>query len=358
MSRPGSLGLDELRSRLSNYPTVSLMERPTPLQNMTHAGRELGIALWLKRDDLTSLGLGGDKPRKLEYELARATAEGADVLVTCGAAQSNHARLTTAAARRLGLDAVVVLSGDEHAALQGNLLTVHLMGARVVVANTEDHWGLDADVATVMTELRADGRKPYFVPISGTTPHSCLGYVDGALEFVEQANRAPMEPSVIVLPFGTGGIYAAYLLTLRALGIRTRVLGISVNRPEAECLANLHHWWNELVALLDLPTNLDLGNHEIDDGYVGRAYGDATEACLDAIVDLATWEGVMLDPVYSGKTFAGLEGHVASGSIAPEATVAMLHSGGVPANFAYRAEIAAHLEKRRGRQLLDRTPGD
>jgi 1-aminocyclopropane-1-carboxylate deaminase/D-cysteine desulfhydrase-like pyridoxal-dependent ACC family enzyme len=342
--------MDELRSRLSNYPTVSLMERPTPLQTLAHAGLELGIDLWLKRDDLTSLGLGGDKPRKLEYELARAMAEGADVIVTCGAAQSNHARLTTAAARRLGLDAVVVLSGDDHAELQGKLLTVHLMGARVVVADTEDHWGLDEDVAAAMADLRDEGRTPYFVPISGTTPHSCLGYVDGALEFIEQANRQGLEPDVVVLPFGTGGIYSAYLLTLRALGIPTRVLGISVNRPEAECAANLDHWWNALVVLLDLPADLDQGAYEIDDGFVGRAYGDATEACLDAIVDLATWEGVILDPVYSGKTFAGLQGHVVSGSIAPGATVAMLHSGGVPANFAYHEEIAEHLDKRQKHQ--------
>jgi 1-aminocyclopropane-1-carboxylate deaminase/D-cysteine desulfhydrase-like pyridoxal-dependent ACC family enzyme len=252
--------------------------------------------------------------------------------------------LTTAAARHLGLDVTVVLSRDEHAAVQGNLLTVHMMGAEVVLAETSDHWDLSADVDAVCDRLRAEGRTPYFVPISGTTPHSCLGYVDGALELLDQLDSEGVVPDVIVLPFGTGGIFTAYLMTLRALGHSTRVVGISVNRPGSECAAYLDHWWEALEELLALQPGVTADNYQLDDGYVGRAYGDATPACLDAIMTMASTEGILLDPVYSGKVFAGLEGHVRSGAIAAGSTVVMLHSGGIPANFAYHAELEAHMQ--------------
>lgn len=336
----------ELRSVLDTYPTVDLLEGPTPLQPLLHLGADLQIDLWMKRDDLTSLGLGGDKPRKLEYELAQALQAGADVIVTCGSAQSNHARLTSAAARKLGLDVVLVLSNDRHAQLQGNLLTVHLMGGEIVMADTDDHWDLDRDVQSVCARLRAEGRTPHVVPISGTTPHSCLGYVDGALELLEQLDGRGVVPDVIYAPFGTGGIFAAYLVTMRSLGIDAKVVGISVNRPVGRCEEYLDEWWGAISGLLRCDPDLGRGDYAIDDGFVGSEYGDATSECLDAIVSMASREGILLDPVYSGKVFAGLLGHAAAGRIEQGATTVMLHSGGFPATFAYHAEIAAHLESR------------
>lgn len=333
----------DLRAVLDTYPTVQLMERPTPLHPLTHLGADLELDLWLKRDDLTSLGLGGDKPRKLEYELARAVQDRADVIVTYGSAQSNHARLISAAARKLGLDVVLVLSNDDHAQLQGNLLTVHLMGGEIVMVDTDDHWDLEEDVAAVCDRLRAEGRTPHVVPISGTTPHSCLGYVDGALELIEQLIARDLKPDVIYTPFGTGGIFTAYLLTMRSLGIGTELVGISVNRPADQCEEQLDQWWSALSDLMGSDHDLDRGNYTIDDGYVGREYGDATSEGLDAIVSMATREGILLDPVYSGKVYAGLLGHAAAGRFAQGETIVMLHSGGAPANFAYHAEIAAHL---------------
>ncbi|GMQ84752.1 MAG: pyridoxal-phosphate dependent enzyme [Acidimicrobiia bacterium] len=337
-------GTADMRAVLDTFPTVQLMEGPTPLQPLVHLGADLGIDLWLKRDDLTPLGLGGDKARKLEYELAQAIQAGADVIVTCGSAQSNHARLTSAAARKLGLDVVLVLSSDEHAQLQGNLLTVHLMGGEIVMADTDDHWDLDREAATVCDRLRGEGRTPHFVPISGTTPHSCLGYVEGALELIEQLDDRNLEPDAIYTPFGTGGIFTAYLLTLRSLGIDTEVVGISVNRPVDECERYLEQWWQALGVLMGSEPDQGRGDYTIDAGYVGSEYGDATSECLDAIVSMASREGILLDPVYSGKVFAGLLGHVAEGRYQQGSTIVMLHSGGVPANFAYHAEIAAHLQ--------------
>jgi D-cysteine desulfhydrase len=336
-----------VRAVLDTYPTVQLMEGPTPLQRLTHLGADLGIELWLKRDDLSPLGLGGDKARKLEYELARAVEADADVIVTCGSAQSNHARLTTAAARKLGLDVVLVLSNDDHAELQGNLLTVHLMGGEVVMAETDDHWDLERDMQAVGDRLLAEGRTPYFVPISGTTPHSCLGYVEGALELIDQLVARDLDPDVIYTPFGTGGIFTAYLLTMRTLGIETELVGISVNRRVDECQEYLDQWWGALSELMGSDPGLSRGRYTIDDGYVGREYGHATSECLDAIVSMASREGILLDPVYSGKVFAGILGHSADGRFTKDETVVMLHSGGVPANFAYHSEIAAHLDKAR-----------
>ena len=348
-----SLGVDvprlaELRSVLAAYPRVELMDGPTPFHPLLHLGADLGIDLWLKRDDLTPLGLGGDKPRKLEYELAQAVQAGADVIVTSGSAQSNHARLTSAAARKLGLDVVLVLSNDQYAQLQGNLLTVHLMGGEIVMVDTDDHWDLNEEVDAVCARLRAEGRRPHVVPISGTTPHSCLGYVDGALELVDQLIARDLVPDVIFTPFGTGGIFSAYLLAMRSVGIATEIVGISVNRPAEECEENLDHWWGALSDLLGSDPELARGGYQIEDEYVGPEYGVATTECLDAIVSMATREGILLDPVYSGKVFAGLLGHAAAGRLEQDAMVVMLHSGGVPATFAYHAEIEAHLDGLRG----------
>ena len=330
-----------LEAKLTEFPRVRLLGAPTPLDRLEHAGAGMGIQLWLKRDDLTPVMLGGDKPRKLEFEMAQALAERADVIVTSGSSQSNQARLTVAAARRLGLDAIVVLSRDSYAALQGNLLLVHLMGAEVILVDGVDHWGAEDDARAVCERLRVEGRRPYYIPTSGTTAHSCLGYVAGALELVSQLIERDVEPDVFYLPFGTGGIFAAMMLTMRSLGVSTPFVGISVNNDVARCHESLNHWWAETSSLVE--SHPDRGTFALYDEFVGKGYGDPTPATLDAMVSLATGEGILLDPVYSGKVYAGLRAHRSAGLISDEATVVMLHSGGMPATFAYHREIAAHL---------------
>ena len=331
---------------LARYPRETLTRTPTPLDRLPHAGARVGADLYLKRDDLTDLALGGDKPRKLEYEVAKARASGATVLVTCGSAQSNHARLTTAAARRVGLGAAVVLSRDDRGVFQGNLLTVYLMGADVRFADTDDHWNLERQAQAVCDELRANGETPYFIPVSGSTPLSCLGYVRAGLELVDQIAQASIQPAAVYIPFGTGGIFAGMLSALRARGIGCPVVGISVNRAADRCHQSLDTWWAAIGARLDLDLSRPLGPIEIHDRFVGRGYGDATEDCLDAIVLMAETEGILLDPVYSGKVFAGLCTHLREGRWQSHQPVVMLHSGGAPALFAYHEEIRAHLEKR------------
>lgn len=335
-----------IQTALEQYPRVNLTRTPTPLDFLTHLGHQLGFNLYLKRDDLTDLALGGDKPRKLEYEIAQAQAAGADTLVTCGSMQSNHARLTTAAARKLGIDSVVVLSRDAWNAIQGNLLLVYLMGAQVEVIDGVDHWALEASARQICEALEASGHTPHYVPVSGTTPHSCLGYVRGALETLSQLPEGGRELDAIYVPFGTGGIFTATLLTLRMQNISCPLIGISVNRQQAACCENLNGWWRALCSLLSCNPNHDRGSYEIHDAFIGREYGDPTEAALDAIVTMATTEGILLDPVYSGKVFAGLLAHVGEGRWQTGQNILMLHSGGVPALFAYHEVVAAHLRQR------------
>ena len=336
----------KIEEALKQYPKENLTRTPTPLQFLPHLSEDLGLNFYLKRDDLTDLALGGDKPRKLEYEIAQAKAKGADYLVTCGSSQSNHARLTTAAARQLGLDVAVVLSHDQWHAIQGNLLTVYLMGARVEIIHTEDHWDLEEHALALCKELEDEGKKPHYIPVSGTTPHSSLGYISGALETYKQLSTQEIAPDAIYLPFGTGGIFTAMMLTFREKGINAPFFGVSVNRSLDKCSANLDKWWNALCELLDIDPNRPRGDFHLYDEFIGKEYGDPTEAGLDAIMKMATAEGILLDPVYSGKVFSGFLSHYAEGRWEKGQNILMLHSGGVPAIFAYASHLEAHLKKR------------
>lgn len=231
-------------------------------------------------------------------------------------------------------------------AFQGNLLTVRLMGAQIEVVETQDHWDLEAHTLALCERLKAEGRHPHYIPVSGTTPHSCLGYVRATLELVDQLDELHLRPDAIYTPFGTGGIFTAMLLTLRECGVDTPLIGISVNRLRPQCLEYLEHWWSNLCELLERNPHRARGDFEIHDAFIGAEYGDPTEACMDAILTMAQAEGILLDPVYSGKTFSGLLAHHYSGRWRRGQRILMLHSGGVPALFAYHQALQAHLEKR------------
>lgn len=334
----------DLLEKLDRFPRVRLTRTPTPLDHLERLGSILGMRLFMKRDDLTDLAMGGDKPRKLEYELARARAQGCDTIVTTGSSQSNHARLTSAACRKLGLEPVVVLSDDARRSTQGNLLAVRLMDAEIHwidESQIRDHWDLEAHAENLVRELALRGRRPYYIPVSGSTPLSCLGYVRAALELNRQLEAEDIRPTAIYTPFGTGGIFTAMLIGLRAVGLHCPLVGISVNQPEAACVARFHEWMAQIGALLDYSP--EPGSFEITSEFVGEGYGEVTESCLDAIALTARSEGILLDPVYSGKAMSGLVAHSRLGRWSPEDTIVFLHSGGVPALFAYQDELARHL---------------
>jgi len=338
--------MTSIEETLNSYPRVSLTRLPTPLQSLPHLSARLGVNIAIKRDDLTDLVLGGDKPRKLEYEVAQALAGGADTLVTCGSSQSNHARLTTAAARKVGMQCAVVLSRDRYQAFQGNLLTVYLMGAEVHLVESSDHWSLERQALDLCENLRSHGRIPHYIPVSGTTPHSCLGYVGCGLEIASQMAEQGLHFDAVYVPFGTGGIFTGLLLALRAKGITCPLIGISVNLKREQCYQSQEKWWTELCRLLERDPRLPRMPFEIYDDYFGCKYGAPTEACLDAIQLMAQTEGILLDPVYSGKVASGFLAHYTAGRWPSGSQILLLHSGGTPALFAYHAEIRAHLSKR------------
>lgn len=326
-----------LSSLLDRHARIPLTRTPTPLQLLPHLSNRLGTQVAMKRDDLTDLTLGGDKPRKLEYELAGPVRDGVDWLVGCGSAQSNFARLLTAAARRLGLDCSLVLARGEHPEEQGNLLTVKLMGADILLVDTDDVWDLDAQCLALCEELRRHGHRPHYVPVSGTTPISCLGYVRAGVELANQLDDARLRPDALYLPFGTGGIAAGIAIGLHAAGKNIPLIGCSVNRPVSACAGQFDTLVPKIQTLLDLPpSRLEI---EIRDDQLGAGYGKATNDCLAAITELARTEGILLDPVYSGKVAATLLADCRNKRSSPDANVIMLHSGGVPALFAYHDEI-------------------
>ena len=301
-------------------PRIRLSTWPTPLDPAPRLAAALGLDagdLWVKRDDLTDLG-GGNKVRKLEHLVAEALEDGATVLVTSGGAQSNHARMTAAAAARLGLRAVLVLGGAPAAARPGNLALEELLGAEVVVAEGLSGAALDERVAEVAGRLRADGERPAVLPLGGSTPVGAQGYVACAAELAEQAPDA----SHVVVAVGSGGTMAGLVAGLGA----DRVLGVDTGAVDdpAGRVAALLRGMGASASGLRLRTD-----------QVGEGYGALTAAAEAVMRTAGRTEGLLLDPVYSGKALAGLAAAVADGGIRRGERTVFVHTGGLPGLFGH-----------------------
>lgn len=310
---------------------------PTPLEELPRLREALGGArraprILIKRDDLTGLAFGGNKARKLEFLVADAQRAGATVLVTTGAVQSNHARMTAAAACKAGLRAVLVLSGKAAGPPQGNLLLDELLGAEVRLGEADA-------VPPVMEELRGRGERPYLIPIGGSSAVGALGYVLGTLELVTQLAERGETPSRLYYASGSRGTQAGLELGARLYSAPYRLHGIAVSGGEPEKTARAVRIASEAAALLGVEARLRPEDLLTDHGYIGEGYGIVTEGCREAIRMLAREEGILLDPVYTGKAMAGLLDHLRRGEIEPHETVVFLHTGGAPALFAYAGEI-------------------
>ncbi len=297
---------------------LSFVPRPTPIEPAPRLAVALGLApddLWLKRDDLIGLGAGGNKARKLEVTMAAALDQGATTVVTTGAAQSNHARLTAAAGARLGLDVVLVLWGDEPPTRRGNLLLDDLFGARVV-------WAGDGDAERIADEQVASLPAAYRVPYGGSNAASAAAYDEAGREILEQV------PGVrhVVVAVGSGGTMAGLVTALGA----ARVLGVdtgAVDDPRAAVLR----------LLTDMPGGGEVPSEalRIDRDRVGGGYGRLTDEVRSAIVLTARAEGVVLDPTYTGRAMAGLTAAVREGRITPGEPTVFLHTGGLPGLFGH-----------------------
>jgi D-cysteine desulfhydrase family pyridoxal phosphate-dependent enzyme len=338
-----SSAVRRVQAALVKQPRVPLAQLPTPLHDAVGLREGLGGStrcprILLKRDDLTALGLGGNKARKLEYLVADAQAQGATTLITTGAVQSNHARMTAAAAAIAGMRCVLVLTATtEQPAVAGNLLLDKLYGAEIRLVPSIDPMlavGQDeAVVAEVAAEEEAQGRKPYVIPVGGSSGIGVFGYVGGTAELIEQLSAQSVAPSRLYFASGSRGTQAG--LTLGALLCEApyRVYGVAVSAGEPEKIERAKRIANEAATRLGLPERLDRDHLITDQLFIGDGYGIPTDGGLEAIELLAQSEAILLDPCYTSKGMAALIAHVRSGELSPAETVVFLHTGGMPAIF-------------------------
>lgn len=327
---------------LAARPRTPLAFLPTPLHRLPRLEAELGgPRLLVKRDDQTGLGLGGNKTRKLEFLVGAALAQGADVLVTAGAAQSNHCRQTAAAAAALGLDCHLLLGGAPPARPDGNLLLDHLLGATV-------HWcGSERKgerLAAVVGALSEAGRRPCEIPYGGSNATGALGYVVAMQELKEQLDVAGQRVDAIVFASSSGGTQAGMAVGMRACGLDAELVGIRIDKEEVGGqgypgqLAGLA---NATAQLAGLDARFDVDDFVIEEGYLGGGYGVVGAAEREAIGLFARREGLLLDPVYTGRAAAGLLDLVRHGRFDRDATLLFWHTGGAPALFPYAGELVA-----------------
>jgi D-cysteine desulfhydrase len=320
-----------------NHPRVAIAHLPTPLEPLPRLTNHLdGPELWVKRDDQTGLATGGNKTRKLEFLVAEALAQAADTLITCGAAQSNHARQTAAAAAKFGLDRVLVLRGEAPPETQGNLLLDRLLGAEVVWTAGRS---LDEALPQTARELEAAGRTPYVVPYGGSNAVGASGYTAAMEELLTQCEQQELHFDQIVLASSSGGTQAGLAVGARALGYEGRILGISVDL-EADALqrtvaeiatATAEHLALELAFAPD--------DFAVNDDYLGGGYAAIGELERDAIRRVARAEGLLLDPVYTGRAFGGLLDLIDRGAIARDERVLFWHTGGTAGLFGYAQDV-------------------
>lgn len=324
---------------LSRFPRISLAHLPTPLEFLPRLTKHLGGPnIWVKRDDCTGLGTGGNKTRKLEFLMADARDRGADTVITQGAVQSNHARQTAAAACRLGLHCELVfekrISGASDAYLQsGNVLLDRLFGANI--REVAKGANMDAELEKVADEVRKKSRNPYVIPGGGSNPVGALGYVDCAQELVEQANRQGLVIDCIVHATGSAGTQAGLVVGLKANNCRIPLLGIGVSAGREAQEDKVFRLAEQTAEHAGVPGIIERSDVVCNSDYVGDGYGIPTEAMNSALLLLARLEGLLFDPVYSGKALAGMIDLVGKGYFAGTQNIVLIHTGGAAGLFAY-----------------------
>ncbi len=332
---------------LAAHPKVDLSQGETPLERLENLGRRLGVTLWAKRDDCNGLAMGGNKVRQLEYYLGRGAAEGADTVLVTGALQSNFARLTAAAARRLGWQPEIQLEDrvpkdDPFYRASGNVLLDQLLGARIHhFPQGENEAAADRSLDEIATRLRGEGRRPYVIHLGiEHPPVGGLGYVEAACETRRQLQRMGREPSHVVVPSGSGLTQAGFLVGARALGWQVPVLGVCVSRDAVQQHQRVLRRAREIVGLLGNGLEITEQDVIVDDSVLAPGYGRINEHTRAAIRLAAESEALLLDPVYSGRCMAGLLHFVEQGRIPTGSEVLFVHTGGTPAIFAYQSDLS------------------
>jgi len=309
-------------------PRLRLAQLPTPIEGLPRLSTMLGgPRLWVKRDDQTGVAMGGNKIRKLEYVLAEAQANGARTLITVGGIQSNHCRQTAALAARLGFDCVLVLSGEPGENPNGNVLLDHLFGAKIVWCNRSER---EQVLQQTFERAWTEGARPFLIPLGASTPSGTAGYYTAFQEFLSQQ----VEVDWIVVASSSAGTQAGLALGAKSSGWRGKVLGISIDHPEVELQEDVSRLVNEAAGLIDLNVKVSPQEVLVNDHYLGGGYAVMGEPEAEAISLFARQEGLLLDPVYTGRAAAGLIDLIRQRFFTSKDRVLFWHTGGTPALFA------------------------
>jgi L-cysteate sulfo-lyase len=329
---------------LARFPRVNLTLSATPLEFLPNLTRYFGGPnLYIKRDDHTGLALGGNKTRKLEFLIGDALEKGATHVVTQGATQSNHVRQTVAAANKFGLGSTVLLeervsdAHDEYYA-NGNVLLDQIFGT--AIETRPSGLNMNQELETIGERLRAAGEVPYLIPGGGSNAIGALGYVVSALELVAQANAQRLRIDHVVHATGSTGTQAGVVVGLEGSNSPIPVLGISVRAPREKQEENVRHLARQTWELLGIRGEFPEASVVVNSEYVGEGYGIPTAGMVDAVRLLARHEGILLDPVYTGKAFAGLIDLIRKGHFRKGENLVFLHTGGATGLFAYRSVLA------------------
>lgn len=325
--------------QLSEFPRVALAHLPTPLEHLPRLSEHLGgPQVYVKRDDCTGLATGGNKTRKLEYSMGEALQNGADTIITVGAVQSNHVRQTAAAACKLGLKCEVLLEHRvEHPSelyrTSGNVFLDRMFGANL--REYDKGTDFDSEMAKIAGEISRSGGMPYIIPGGASNPVGALGYVGCGIELLQQFSEQNLEVDHIVTASGSAGTHAGLAAGIRGGGSDLPILGIGVNAPQDVQEERVFTLACETADLVSAPAVVARDDIVVDCNYIGPGYGEPTESMNEAVLMLARFEGLLFDPVYSGKALAGMIDYVRKGRFDGAGTIVFLHTGGAAGLFAY-----------------------
>ena len=323
---------------LTRFPRLELIGAPTPLEYLPRLSDHLGREIFIKRDDTTPLAMGGNKLRKLEFLAADALREGADTLITAGAIQSNHVRQTAAVAAKLGLHCVALLENPigteaENYLSNGNRLLLDLFNTQVEMCDALTDPAAQLD--ELATRIEAQGYRPYVIPVGGSNALGALGYVESALEIAQQCEGA-VEISSVVVASGSAGTHAGLAVGLEQLMPQAELIGVTVSRSVADQLPKVVALQQAVANSLELQAKADI---MLWDDYFAPGYGTPNEEGMAAVKLLAQLEGILLDPVYTGKAMAGLIDGITQKRFKDEGPILFVHTGGAPALFAYHPHL-------------------
>ena len=326
--------------RIESVARFPLAQLPTPIEELKSLSRELGgPELLIKRDDQTGLALGGNKTRKLEFLVAQALEQGADTLVTAGATQSNHCRQTAAAAARAGLRCELLLNGTKPELPNGNLLLDELLGARIYWVERSER---EAKLSAVSDHLRKEGRKPYVIPVGGSNGVGATGYVLAMMELAEQLDGMNQRVDHVVLASSSGGTQAGIVVGAKVTDFNGKLYGVSIDKDEGNGVTyedELADIANETAKYIDFDAQFAASDFNVVYDYLGGGYGVVGELEREAIRLLASREGIVLDPVYTGRAMGALIDLIRKRAFRSDETILFWHTGGAPALFAYAKDL-------------------